>query len=121
MGIPASDLPEAAGLAYDNLFTNWQLGPQFYVAMISFAGDLGDLFPDENVNARPIMNWALKMAAFATLIFPDVSNEKLEELNEAAGLVYRACWVAQHLADQGLITAPQAAAVLLSYNNSIAV
>ncbi len=120
---PAANLQEAAGLAYDNLYTKWALGYlQYFPALLSFVQALAsnpNLFPESAPNNHPIANWLAVISAYSVDLTPN-TLPALVQLNEGAQLIYRICWCADALRTANLITAPQAAAVLTQYNASFA-
>lgn len=120
----AADLPEAAGLAYDNLYVKALLGPQLQAALITFLNQATPSFPESAPNNHPISNWLTVINAFYSdnQPFTGITSPggSLDQLNTIAQLIYRICWCGDALEDAGLITGTQATALLTAYNNAFA-
>jgi len=118
----ASDLPEAAGLSFANLFTLWKLGgSDMKDAIAAFADDLLPVFPDSDVVSRPLASWLILIASLAVQIPVVGPGEALPyaSLNAAADYVYRICWLGAKPTPQCPdITNAQQAAILLAYNSA---
>lgn len=120
----AADLLEAAGLAPSNLQPLWA-ADTLRPAVIAFWEQASPTFPDQIPNNRPIGNWIAVIAAFAPTILdydqaPPLTAPlglgTLATYQQAVDYVYRLCKLAHALRAQGLITAPQATALLAAYN-----
>lgn len=111
----AANLIEAAGFAYENLFTWWGLGGgQLKVRLSSFLFQINPDFPEEIPNNHPVSNWfPLLKALTETMPSP---RPDLDGFNQAVQYVYRICWATSAMQTAGLITNAQATEVLNSYN-----
>lgn len=114
----ATTLPQAAGLAFDNLQLKW-LSNHLKDSLFSFWNPLLPLFPDINDATHPISNWLTIIATFQDLITQ--TGVPIDQLTLAAEYVYRVCWMTEVLRVSGTITAPLAATVLGTYNGSFGV
>jgi hypothetical protein len=114
---PAATLLQAAGIAYDNLYVKWQLN-QLKIRLINFVAGVSPTFPDGDATTRPIGNWLIPIRALGEVI-PAVSVE-LDDLTEAAGMIYRICYLGSQLQANGQISAAQGAALLAQYNGQFA-
>jgi hypothetical protein len=111
---PATNLQEAAGFAYDNMFVWWGLGGgQLKLRLTGFLNGVNPEFPEDTPNNRPVSNWfALLKALVETMPSP---RPDLEGFNQAVQYIYRICWAADAMETAGLITSDQADQVLTSY------
>jgi hypothetical protein len=109
----ATDLPNAAVTAADNLHTLWLAGT-LKAKLIVFWVALLPLFPQSEQNNHPVSNWLTLIAALADQM-PN-SNVTYSDLDTAINYVYRLCWLANQLDTQALITTAQATAILTEYN-----
>jgi hypothetical protein len=112
----ATTLPQAAGQAFDNLAVRWNEG-QLKSVLSAYWPQIRNLFPDSNVNARPISNWMTIISSLTDQM--DFGRPPLTVLNLSAQVVYRLCWMANALNVQGLITNTEALNVLAAYNGTI--
>ncbi len=117
----APDLATAAGLAYDNLDTQW-VALTLKPSLQNFWSAINPLFVEQTPNDHPISNWIALIAGVASECPAAASSADLpgqfQFLNAAAQYVYRICWLANYLEGQGLITSAQATAVLAAFNSS---
>lgn len=116
----ATTLTQAAGLASDNL-SIWFLlnNTQAITRLQVFNSQVGAIFPKSDPNTTSIQNWVSVLAATIAQI-PATPDKSMVALDNTANIVYRMCWDTQQLRNNGTITAPQATAVLVSYNGNIA-
>jgi hypothetical protein len=82
--------------------------------LTTFANDLQATFPDQISDNRPVGNWLGIIAALADQM--PVAAVPFTDFMTAADYVYKACWMANQLDVQNLISAAQAAAMLAEYN-----
>lgn len=118
----ASDLAEAAGQSFANLFALWQPGgDDLRSAVIAFAQDLLPEFPESDVVGRPIASW-LVLIASASQTMPDATAPAqipYGMLARVADYVYRICWLgAKPTPESPDISTEQQAAILASYNDN---
>ena len=115
----ALTLPQAAGLAFDNLQVKWLIGGSLLKNRINqFWGFSKSLFPDQAASGRPVANWLTLIAGLES-VMPS-SQAPIGQLTTAAEYVYRTCWMAEALRVQSLITSAQATALLANYNGAFA-
>lgn len=114
----AATLPQAAGLAYDNINVHWinnsltsRLTNLWQTALPSFG--------ESEVNSRPVSNW-LVVLSVQSANMPN-THVPLDQVSAAAQTVYRMCWMASVLQANGGITAGQAADLLAAYNSTLGV
>lgn len=119
----ATDLRQAAGQVFDNLFALWTLGDnRLKNALAGFAADSLVIFPDAEPVGRPLGNWGIFMSSFADLmpsfgITIPPSKIPYEQLVTATDYVYRICWLgARPTSESPQITLVQQAALLAAYN-----
>lgn len=111
----ATTLAQAAGQAEDNM-TVWFAFNQLKVRLQAFAGQLFNLFPDDNQNSRPVANWLTVLIG----VVQPMSNSMTEvQLADTSQIMYRLLWMASDLQSSSLITTAQANAVLTAYNGQI--
>lgn len=121
----AATLLEAAALSLENLYPLW-VADTLSDAMASFADAIGSDFPDSDANNQPIGNWLAIIAAYAPTISDfenggtGVGQSSLPGYQQSVDYVYRFCKFASAYRDLGLISAPQAAAILAAYNAEFA-
>ncbi len=115
----ALTLPEAAGLAFDNLQVWWLIpGTQLKNRLNAFWSFSLSLFPDSDPKGRPVANWLTLLAGLERIMAN--SQAPIEQLSAAAQYVYRACWMAQFLRTSGQISVAQANNLLGNYNGNLA-
>lgn len=108
----ATTLEEAANEADDNMFPFFvSAGLQARVTNFAQAGLA--LFADTAPRSRPVANWFTVLARVADLMS---TPPTLPQYEQAMDYVYRCCHMGQALLNQGDISAPNAAAMLASYN-----
>lgn len=113
----ALTLDQAAGQAYDNLHIRWlanQLGGPTGRIVILCQAALPH-FPESLPGGLPVSNW---LTVFYSLgqVLPAV-DVPIDQLTEAAQILYRLCWMAFTLIGNGITNAQ--AATLLSQVNTI--
>ncbi len=113
----AVSLQAAAGLAFDNLQVKW-LGNQLPSSILLFCPNVKLIFHEQEANSHPCINWNTILWNLGAQM---VNPPPIAQLGLAAEYVFRMCWMTNQLQVQGLITAPQAAAVLLRYNQFLSV
>ena len=113
----ATTLEEAAGQAFDNLLGKWVAGT-LKTNINTFCTTLLPSFLEQEQNSHPVSNWltilvaaAADMQAGNSLLVVPYAN-----MVNAAGYVYRLCWMASQLVAQSSITGAQGAAILTAYN-----
>jgi hypothetical protein len=110
----ATTLPQAAGLAFDNLQVLWLIPGLLKQRLGLFCDTSLPFFLDQDVNGRPVANWLTVLSTLADLM--PVSDVPIELLTQAAEYVYRVCWMGNTLRVANLITATQASNLLGNYN-----
>lgn len=107
----AATLPEAAGLAQQNLFPLW-LADSLKTDVTAFAAALNasGLFQNQMPNDHPMINWTSVISALGTRL-PATAVSYLQ-LDEAIDYVFRICW----MANTTLYSTAQKTAVLAAYN-----
>jgi hypothetical protein len=114
----ATTLAQAAGQAYDNLHIRWlanQLGgPSGVIAL--FCKNALPVFPNSLPGGIPVANWLTIF--YATGVEIPATNVPINQLTDAAEILYRLCWMASVLTNNG-ITTTQAAQLLAQYNTII--
>ena len=117
----AANLPEAAALAWQNLYLKWQ-GNDLKSSLTSFWQGCIDTFPEQLDGSHPVSNWLTLIAALASEMPATAVNYQF--LVTSVDSVYRACWITSQLQGQGLISAAQAttgpASILVQYNAQFA-
>lgn len=108
----AASLSEAAGDAYDNLAVRWTTSTLKTTLTLFWQATIG-IFPEDNITTHPVSNWITLIAALADTTS---NTPPITDLTEAAQFVYRLCWMAATLANQGTVTTAQADALLIQYN-----
>ncbi len=114
----ATDLIDAAGRSYDNLFVKWQLN-LLGNSMATFNLQVSNTFNDNVANDRPVGNFCILMRALISEWPAGAFQPDLNKLDECANLVYRVCWATNQMFVQSLITLAQYNAVLAAYNGAI--
>lgn len=123
----AATLLEASTDCPTDLLARWK-ADTLKAAVIAFAQDLYDDFPDDLPDNHPIANWLAVIGAFAPTI-QDFENatgasstgqDSVTTYSAAVRYVYRLCRLAFYYEDQGGITPAQAAAILAAYNARLA-
>lgn len=77
------------------------------------------LFVNQAPSDHPIINWLAIIAAITQVGFSTQNN--ILQVQNAINATFRMNWIAQGLDDAGFINTAQAAALLLSYNQHIAI
>ncbi len=112
----ATTLAKAAGMTFDNLQVKWLTG--FLSITTQFFGQqVVALFPESNMNARPVANWGTILRSVASQIPSGIPP--VTDLNNAAQIIYRLCWMGSQLQTQGLITTAEATSLLVDYNSTV--
>lgn len=116
----ATDLQEAAGQSFHNLFVLWAPGGNnLRTAVAAFAAALLPVFPNSDAVGRPIAAWLILIASLAQQM-PSVTAPtqiQYELLVTAADYVYRICWLgAKPTPGSPNITSAQQTALLVAYN-----
>jgi len=114
----ATTLSQAAGQAYDNLHIRWlanQLGGTSGRIAI-FCQQALPVFPPSLEGGKPVANWLTLFYALGVEL--PVSDVPIQQLTDAAQILYRLCWMAFSLIGQG-ITTGQAAQLLALVNTII--
>jgi hypothetical protein len=116
----ATDLPQAAGQSFHNLFTLWLPGGDaLQSAVAAFADTLLPTFPDGETVGRPIADWLVLIASIAQQMPSVTAPDQVPygQLAAAADYVYRICWLAAKPTPQApAISNAQQAAILTAYN-----
>jgi hypothetical protein len=115
----AGSLPQAAGLAADNLYTLW-VANTLKSKSTAFWQALATIFPEAETKSHGISNWLILIADLADLM-PSTSVS-YSDLDTMTDYVYRICYLASALVTQSpnQITGVQAQAVLDTYNAQFA-
>lgn len=111
----ATTLAQAAGQAYDNLHIRWlanQLGGNSGVIAL-FCRNTLTIFPQQLPGGLPVSNWLTIFNAVGVQL--PATNVPIDQLTDAAEILYRLCWMASVLTNNGITTA-QAAQLLAQYN-----
>ncbi len=111
----ATTLSQAAGQAFDNLHIQWlanQLGGATGRIVLFCEATLA-LFPESLPASNPVSNWITVFWALGIRL--PTTNVPVDQLTDAAEILYRLCWMAFSLIGNGITTA-QAAALLAQYN-----
>lgn len=101
----ALTLAQAAGQAYDNLHIRWlsnQLGGDGGVIILLCRAAL-PIFPESLPGGVPVSNWLTVFYALGAQL--PASNVTINQLTEAAQVLYRLCWMASVLVGNGISTA----------------
>lgn len=115
----ATDLAEAAGQSFDNLHIRW-LSNQLLSNLVGFCRQSLPIFPQQLPGSNPVSNWITVLWAIADK-FP-ATDVPIDQLTQAANLVYRLCWMAFSVIGTNTntsITTAQASALLVKYNTFI--
>lgn len=111
----ALTLSQAAGQAFDNLHIRWlanQLGGASGRISLFCQAAL-PIFPNSLAGGLPVANW---LSVFFSLgVQLPTTNVPIDQLTEAAQILYRLCWMAFSLIGNG-ITTTQAAQLLAQVN-----
>lgn len=114
----AANLVDAASDSFNDCYALW-LANTLKAKLALFANGLLPTFPQQQLNAHPVSNW-LTLILVASTRMPS-SNVGYSDFLAAVDYMYRCCWMTNQLGvTQSLITSAQAAAVLASYNATIA-
>lgn len=115
----AGSLPQAAGLAADNLYTLW-VANVLKTKSTAFWEALAPIFPEADSNSHPVSNWLVLIANLADLM--PSADVAYSDLDTMVDYVYRICFLANALVTQtpNQITGVQAQAVLDTYNAQFA-
>lgn len=117
----AASLPEAAALAWGNLYLKWQSN-DLKSSLTSFWQGTIETFPEQLDNSHPVSNWLTLIAALAAGM--PATGVSYQDLIVSVDTVYRVCWMTSQLLTQGLITSTQAttgpSSVLVAYNAQFA-
>ncbi len=113
----ATTLEEAAGQAFDNLLAKWVAGT-LKTNISAYCTTLLPSFLEQQKEARPISNWLTLIAAAGAEMTSGNSFLVVPytDMVDAAGYVYRQCWMASQLVSQNWISGAQGAAILAAYN-----
>lgn len=109
----AANLTQAADQADQNLYPFW-LANTIETRLADFATTCLALFPESDVKSHPTSNWLILISHLANQM--PGTNASLAQFETAVQYVFRCCLMTQELLNQALISAPNAAAVLASYN-----
>jgi hypothetical protein len=112
----AVNLPEAAGLALNFLEGQASFNTMRSALLGFFQGTING-FPQATLSNNPISNWFTVMASFATQL-PNASFTNTQ-IQAAAEIVYRLCWMGEYLRLSGGITTVQANLLLDQYNANL--
>lgn len=114
----AANLPQAAGLAFDNLQVKW-LSNQLKTSLFRFWNSALFIspFPESDPNNHPVSNWLTLIATLSDRMAQ--TQVPIDQMTLAAEYVYRICWMTEALRAAGLITTGQSNAILGSYNAEI--
>lgn len=110
----AFTLKDAAHEAFDNLYTLW-LADTLKSQTATFCDAVLAQVSEQDVNARQVADWATLLDITQDQM-PGASVSFTTGLVVAADQVYRLCWLAYALNQQGLLTNAQATAILAAYN-----
>lgn len=108
----ATSLAEAAGQAYDNLHVRWQAN-QLHTNLVLFCQTTLATFPQDDPGGNPVSNWITMLWALADQLA--ATNVPITQLTDSAEIVYRLCWMASALINNG-VTFVQQAVLLQKYN-----
>ena len=108
----ATSLPIAAGQAYDNLHIRWQAN-QLHSNLVLFCENTLNIFPQAEPGGNPVSNWITVLWALADQL--PATNVPITQLTDCAEIVYRLCWMASALFNNG-VTFVQQALLLSKYN-----
>lgn len=112
----AADLVQAANDSAENLNALYILGPPtLKTRLTTFGATCLALFPDQEPNGRPSMNWCVLIQALARSLSASVQTSPADFLT-AVQYIYRMCLMTNVLQTQSLITPTQGNAVLAAYN-----
>lgn len=113
----ATTLEEAAGQAFDNLLAKWVAGT-LKTNINAFCTTLLPSFLEQEQDSHPISNWLTLLIAAAAEMAAGNSFLVVPYVNmvNAAGYVYRLCWMASQLVSQSSISGTQGTAILNAYN-----
>jgi len=114
---PAANLRAAANASFLNCSNQFAVGA-LKTALADFVTQGIVDFPDTVANNRPVGNWFVPIQSLSTSMNASLAFT-LSQLDEAANLVFRICMAGDAIQTAGLITAPQAAALLAAYNANI--
>lgn len=117
--MPAATLKQAAGQCTTHMTTRWIAGT-LKANLLAFVNGFTAQFSEQMKFDHPILNWsAVILALDSELVAGGPAVIDYTQFNNACQYVYRLCWLAQILLDQGKITGPQGAAILAAYNANI--
>lgn len=111
----ALTLSQAAGQAYDNLHIRWlanQLGGTGGRISL-FCQACLPIVPQSLPGGLPVANWLTVFYALGVTL--PTTNVTIDQLTEAAQILYRLCWMAFSLIGNG-ITTTQGTQILAQYN-----
>ncbi len=111
----AVTLEQAANEADENMYPFWQ-DATLKARLENFGTTSLALFPEQDVNSHPVSNWLTLVLWAADQLSASPTVATIAQYEQAMQFVYRCCFMGQQLLTQALITAPQAAAMLASYN-----
>jgi hypothetical protein len=111
----ATTLAQAAGQAYDNLHIRWLAnqigGTQGRLALLCQA--CLPIFPESLPGGLPVAHWLTVLFSLGVQL--PATNVPIDQLTEAAQILYRLCWMAFALIGNG-ISSSQAAQLLAQVN-----
>lgn len=110
----ASKLTIAAAVAFANLSNWWQID-QMTPKVLAFSEATIDLYPQQIVQFNPASNWITVFWALGARL--PATAVPIEQLNAAAAILYRMCWMANTL--KSVAGSPDVA-FLAAYNAIIA-